>query len=214
MLLSLCFSSYFFSFFFITRCFFFFFFFSSRRRHTRFDCDWSSDVCSSDLAKLLAIYGDLRLCRGLAVDTRLDLDVEALAAGAEQGDEQDGKKTQVSCGHEESLGNGAGSKGHDGCVRSHRGRLDIDLAGIDDLVLVGGGTFDRLPLGLLDLRQFKLDLLAEEGSDLDRLCLRLVADAARLHPVAASPRSRDSLLALISKLWIRVRHKPWRRECP
>src|SRR2546430_7464578 len=31
-------------------CRFFFFFFSSRRRHTRFDCDWSSDVCSSDLA--------------------------------------------------------------------------------------------------------------------------------------------------------------------
>src|SRR2546430_17435213 len=26
-----------------------FLFFSSRRRHTRFDCDWSSDVCSSDL---------------------------------------------------------------------------------------------------------------------------------------------------------------------
>src|SRR5260370_3380475 len=25
------------------------FFFSSRRRHTRFKCDWSSDVCSSDL---------------------------------------------------------------------------------------------------------------------------------------------------------------------
>src|SRR2546430_5407005 len=28
----------------VRRCFF-----SSRRRHTRFDCDWSSDVCSSDL---------------------------------------------------------------------------------------------------------------------------------------------------------------------
>src|SRR5205085_4488695 len=28
------------------------FFFSSRRRHTRFDCDWSSDVCSSDLSDL------------------------------------------------------------------------------------------------------------------------------------------------------------------
>src|SRR2546430_12093356 len=27
------------------------FFFSSRRRHTRFDCDWSSDVCSSDLER-------------------------------------------------------------------------------------------------------------------------------------------------------------------
>src|SRR2546428_13329841 len=28
------------------------FFFSSRRRHTRSDRDWSSDVCSSDLARL------------------------------------------------------------------------------------------------------------------------------------------------------------------
>src|SRR5207237_2699554 len=31
--------------------FFIFFFFSSRRRHTRFKCDWSSDVCSSDLPR-------------------------------------------------------------------------------------------------------------------------------------------------------------------
>src|SRR5207253_3474578 len=30
---------------------FFFFFFSSRRRHTRWPRDWSSDVCSSDLAQ-------------------------------------------------------------------------------------------------------------------------------------------------------------------
>src|SRR5690606_40533149 len=29
----------------------FVFFFSSRRRHTRFSRDWSSDVCSSDLAR-------------------------------------------------------------------------------------------------------------------------------------------------------------------
>src|SRR2546429_1669671 len=34
---------------------FFFFFFSSRRRHTRCSRDWSSDVCSSDLA---AVFGD------------------------------------------------------------------------------------------------------------------------------------------------------------
>src|SRR5260370_5220112 len=32
-----------------------FFFFSSRRRHTRFKCDWSSDVCSSDLDLALRI---------------------------------------------------------------------------------------------------------------------------------------------------------------
>src|SRR5690348_13597580 len=31
-----------------------FFFFSSRRRHTRWTGDWSSDVCSSDLALILA----------------------------------------------------------------------------------------------------------------------------------------------------------------
>src|SRR2546430_10064312 len=35
------------------------FFFSSRRRHTRFDCDWSSDVCSSDL------------CSGLKTETEV-----------------------------------------------------------------------------------------------------------------------------------------------
>src|SRR5438034_4128119 len=59
----------------ITSCFsivftffylFFFFFFSSRRRHTRSLCDWSSDVCSSDL---VAIYDSLdTLIRTLAID--------------------------------------------------------------------------------------------------------------------------------------------------
>src|SRR5688572_32287868 len=34
-----------------------FFFFSSRRRHTRFDCDWSSDVCSSDLSGDVMVVG-------------------------------------------------------------------------------------------------------------------------------------------------------------
>src|SRR5207248_6248074 len=31
----------------------FFFFFSSRRRHTRSYGDWSSDVCSSDLCRMI-----------------------------------------------------------------------------------------------------------------------------------------------------------------
>src|SRR5690242_20836977 len=30
------------------------FFFSSRRRHTSLTCDWSSDVCSSDLGRTIA----------------------------------------------------------------------------------------------------------------------------------------------------------------
>src|SRR2546430_16936117 len=37
------------------------FFFSSRRRHTRFDCDWSSDVCSSDLRETLVPMQGTRL---------------------------------------------------------------------------------------------------------------------------------------------------------
>src|SRR5260370_29314093 len=39
---------------------FMFFFFSSRRRHTRFKCDWSSDVCSSDLNLPAAFPATLR----------------------------------------------------------------------------------------------------------------------------------------------------------
>src|SRR5437588_8675304 len=34
------------------------FFFSSRRRHTRSLCDWSSDVCSSDLSLILWQAGE------------------------------------------------------------------------------------------------------------------------------------------------------------
>src|SRR5256886_17314628 len=54
--------------------FFVFFFFSSRRRHTRFDCDWSSDVCSSDLAVTLtpADSGTIRsfkVCGDLKCDS-------------------------------------------------------------------------------------------------------------------------------------------------
>src|SRR5207237_3096654 len=38
-------------------------FFSSRRRHTRFKCDWSSDVCSSDLSRLVPFFIKL-YCHG------------------------------------------------------------------------------------------------------------------------------------------------------
>src|SRR2546427_6109844 len=53
----------------------FFFFFSSRRRHTRFDCDWSSDVCSSDL--LRAVRGGGVLDEGVEVRVDTGRDVGA-----------------------------------------------------------------------------------------------------------------------------------------
>src|SRR5882762_10728362 len=42
-------------------CCMIFFFFSSRRRHTRFKCDWSSDVCSSDLSADLKVGNEVGL---------------------------------------------------------------------------------------------------------------------------------------------------------
>src|SRR6266481_946226 len=52
---------------------FFFFFFSSRRRHTRWNCDWSSDVCSSDLP------GD-KLADGVSLwDAESDADLAGVA---------------------------------------------------------------------------------------------------------------------------------------
>src|SRR5690242_21402282 len=51
----------------------FFFFFSSRRRHTRLTCDWSSDVCSSDLEECsLAPYTE----PGRATDPLLNAPVD------------------------------------------------------------------------------------------------------------------------------------------
>ena len=46
-----------------------FFFFSSRRRHTRLVRDWSSDVCSSDLAV------DNQIDFGFSISQRDGLDV-------------------------------------------------------------------------------------------------------------------------------------------
>src|SRR5215211_7625289 len=63
--------------------FFFFFFFSSRRRHTRSLCDWSSDVCSSDLVDARAGPGPGDVVRHAAGEQeRLLSDERDLAAHA------------------------------------------------------------------------------------------------------------------------------------
>src|SRR2546430_9622052 len=66
------------------------FFFSSRRRHTRFDCDWSSDVCSSDLDPLefllamgcldYADYREWRQRRRRELQSALRIPVEEVTA--------------------------------------------------------------------------------------------------------------------------------------
>src|SRR5438034_4519907 len=68
-------------------CFFslFFFFFSSRRRHTRSLCDWSSDVCSSDLFNVIERGGVRVAVIGLALpatpETTSPRNVRGLAFG-------------------------------------------------------------------------------------------------------------------------------------
>src|SRR5437588_8457056 len=54
-------------------CHFCFFFFSSRRRHTRSLCDWSSDVCSSDLKDGVPV--GVRVAEELLVAITSDVDV-------------------------------------------------------------------------------------------------------------------------------------------
>src|SRR5256886_8773335 len=57
------------------------FFCSSRRRHPRFDCDWSSDVCSSDLAAVIpphtyCLLAESEWKRGDAVNALKDAEEE------------------------------------------------------------------------------------------------------------------------------------------
>src|SRR5699024_11916911 len=47
-------------------CYTSFFFFSSRRRHTRSKRDWSSDVCSSDLPRVIALELSVLGSHGMA----------------------------------------------------------------------------------------------------------------------------------------------------
>src|SRR5947207_7632141 len=82
------------------------FFFSSRRRHTRSLCDWSSDVCSSDLdgvgasevlfldrqidpVKGRLIHADLRrLVQGQEVEITVRLELEGEPAGTKERSEE------------------------------------------------------------------------------------------------------------------------------
>src|SRR2546430_16620292 len=58
------------------------FFCSSRRRHTRLDCDWSSDVCSSDLNR----SARKQLLRALELDPTLERRYQAARAAWRLGD--------------------------------------------------------------------------------------------------------------------------------
>src|SRR2546430_9125751 len=70
----------------------FFFFFSSRRRHTRFDCDWSSDVCSSDLKPAEGLLP--QECRRRWIRNVVDVDATVVVV-----DDLDRKSTRLNSSH-------------------------------------------------------------------------------------------------------------------
>src|SRR5438034_10361514 len=58
------------------------FFFSSRRRHTISLCDWSSDVCSSDLHRRVHLDAMARLC---GFPGKVGMDGSEVNAAVQQG---------------------------------------------------------------------------------------------------------------------------------
>src|SRR6266571_298396 len=80
---------------------YYFFFFSSRRRHTRLTCDWSSDVCSSDLILPGIVRGELAFAIGMSEpDSGSDLaSIRTRAVRADGGYLVNGTKVWTSNAH-------------------------------------------------------------------------------------------------------------------
>src|SRR2546430_10957099 len=103
------------------------FFFSSRRRHTRFDCDWSSDVCFSDLEPIAARvraerHGLARLDPGRCASRAGELG-RAARRRTGPGDRRGGDG-RVRCG-----ARGPGAGGRASALRAHvKLRVHLDVA--------------------------------------------------------------------------------------
>src|SRR5689334_23101336 len=67
------------------------FFFSSRRRHTSWNCDWSSDVCSSDLSNIVGRPMALELLLARATVTVCHTGTRELRAEVERAELLDRK---------------------------------------------------------------------------------------------------------------------------
>src|SRR5438477_13092293 len=104
------------------------FFFSSRRRHTRLTCDWSSDVCSSDLhppAVAGAMCGMGLVCNGAGACVGCVDDSTCVApatcGGWRSEERRVGKEGRAGGGAEESRGRegGCGVTRGSSCTQMH-----------------------------------------------------------------------------------------------
>src|SRR5256886_10669453 len=180
------------------------FFFSSRRRHTRFDCDWSSDVCSSDLRALARMIEELlelarrRLEPGDGADA-LERRVERTSVAFEWGrlkaagvTEEAGVNVRVL--HRGRVGvAGTTAVGGDGVAAQHAvPLLDRALASAElgeEIALAfpapaklprvathGARAADASLARLIEIGSFLLERLAREGCQVNVAIEREVAD--------------------------------------
>src|SRR5690606_40890985 len=88
------------------------FFFSSRRRHTRFSRDWSSDVCSSDLALSAIRANKMRsflTMLGVIIGIAAVITMVALGEGAQQ--QVEGQLASLGRSEERRVGKECRSRG-------------------------------------------------------------------------------------------------------
>src|SRR6266576_1934990 len=123
-----------------------FFFFSSRRRHTRSLRDWSSDVCSSDLAGLVVTQGgDDVVVNGAGLGERVRMPVSLLRRkflnGSLEGNEAVGLEETLKIGRDRTRFGGG------------RARIERDT-------MLATRGFKRYADfgGLLELRRRNLDI--------------------------------------------------------
>src|SRR5438477_11073589 len=117
------------------------FFFSSRSRHTRLTCDWSSDVCSSDLAR----------GRGAPLDRDPTARVvahakpEVVASGAERAGDQSGDE----CGDEQEADQDADADPELDSAGDERSRVGLRGRQVRERILPGPTAKERTPPGKL-----------------------------------------------------------------
>src|SRR3978361_88650 len=110
------------------------FFLSSRRRHTRWNCDWSSDVCSSDLVQ----FGEYGL-KALECGWLTNRQIEAARIAMTRKIKRGGKvwinvfpdKSYTKKPAETRMGSGKGSPEGWVCVVKP-GRVMFELAGVPE----------------------------------------------------------------------------------
>src|SRR2546430_210371 len=187
-----------------------FFFFSSRRRHTIFDCDWSSDVCSSDLLAL--DFANMVPARGeLSWDQLIAFLQSAHIITAERGGEllalsrSDPQSAESLLRKAQRLAS-ALRMAFEALLHRHR-IVSEWVAPVNEILRVTEGHDELVPGD----RDWKIEFVAREGG-LEWLLAAVARSAAEM--IAEGPRARLGPVANPrSGLLFFLPSRPARRRC-